>query len=127
MEGNQAARIRLKERINTESWRHQGACAEGVRSLTTRAEIAAWTSQFYPTRHSGPDDVNRAKAICAVCPVRAQCLAYALVNWEKVGIWGGETENERRVSRRSLNVTHPHADFETATGWAEARLVPQAA
>ena len=37
-----------------------------------------------------------AKAVCARCPVRAQCAAYALSTREPHGIWGGFTETERR-------------------------------
>lgn len=39
---------------------------------------------------------HRAKAICALCPVREPCLAYALRIREPHGIWGGLTEAERR-------------------------------
>jgi WhiB family redox-sensing transcriptional regulator len=37
-----------------------------------------------------------AKAVCARCPVRARCAAYALSTREPHGIWGGFTETERR-------------------------------
>jgi WhiB family transcriptional regulator, redox-sensing transcriptional regulator len=42
----------------------------------------------------------KAKAICAACPVRAQCLNYALGNSIKHGIWGGLDEEERARERR---------------------------
>lgn len=38
----------------------------------------------------------RAKSICVNCPVRAECLDYALEIREPYGIWGGLTEMERR-------------------------------
>ncbi len=38
----------------------------------------------------------RAKSICTVCPVRVECLDYAVVIKEPYGIWGGLTETERR-------------------------------
>ncbi|MGA9595618.1 MAG: WhiB family transcriptional regulator [Acidimicrobiia bacterium] len=38
----------------------------------------------------------RAKAVCQVCPVQADCLDYALESTEQYGIWGGYTETERR-------------------------------
>lgn len=38
----------------------------------------------------------RAKAICAECSVREECLDFALRIREPHGIWGGLTEAERR-------------------------------
>ena len=39
--------------------------------------------------------VAQAKAICAGCPVRRQCLAFALRTHQVHGVWGGLTEQER--------------------------------
>ena len=49
--------------------------------------------------------VAEAKAICARCPARAACLAYALADSDLRGVWGGVSERERRRmrgTRRSL-------------------------
>jgi WhiB family redox-sensing transcriptional regulator len=49
---------------------------------------------------------NRAKQLCASCPVRTECLAEALDNEIEWGVWGGMTERERRaLLRRRPNVT----------------------
>jgi WhiB family redox-sensing transcriptional regulator len=37
-----------------------------------------------------PAELERAKALCAGCPVRAACLAGALSREEPWGVWGGE-------------------------------------
>ncbi|MCW2686522.1 MAG: Transcription factor WhiB-like protein [Mycobacterium sp.] len=37
-----------------------------------------------------PVDLERAKALCADCPIRSQCLAAALEREEPWGVWGGE-------------------------------------
>jgi WhiB family redox-sensing transcriptional regulator len=37
-----------------------------------------------------PADVERAKALCQSCPMRAACLAGALERREPWGVWGGE-------------------------------------
>jgi WhiB family redox-sensing transcriptional regulator len=68
------------ERTNT-SWQQFAAC-RGV-----DPEV------FHPDTD---EDAEDAKAICGLCPVREPCLEYALVVREKLGVWGGLTERERR-------------------------------
>jgi WhiB family redox-sensing transcriptional regulator len=51
---------------------------------------------FFPER--GQSD-KPAKAICATCPVREECLDYALGTKVEHGIWGGTSENQRRMLR----------------------------
>lgn len=56
---------------------------------------------FFPPAHVERKDEKldrelRAKAICTSCPVRQQCLDYALEIREPHGIWGGMNEGERR-------------------------------
>jgi WhiB family redox-sensing transcriptional regulator len=46
-------------------------------------------------------DYTAERAVCASCPVREECLAYALADKDLVGMWGGTTERERREMRRS--------------------------
>ena len=41
--------------------------------------------------------VATAKAICAACPVMAQCSAHALKTKEPYGVWGGLGEEDREV------------------------------
>jgi len=41
-----------------------------------------------------------AKAICQACPVRAQCLQYALDAGETAGIWAGYSGRQLRRMRR---------------------------
>lgn len=43
---------------------------------------------------------GRAKEICSRCPVRTECLAYALEEGETYGVWGGLGERERKDLRR---------------------------
>jgi WhiB family transcriptional regulator, redox-sensing transcriptional regulator len=49
-------------------------------------------------------DIARAKRICAACPVTRQCLNYALHHRQEQGIWGGLTDDERRLVRRRVAV-----------------------
>ena len=59
---------------------------------------------FHPNRG---EDTAAAKAVCVKCLARVECLEYALTNNEKVGIWGGTSERERRAMRRELNLAKP--------------------
>jgi len=45
---------------------------------------------------------RRAKEICSMCPVRRDCLDYAMSIREPHGIWGGLNELERK--QRMANV-----------------------
>lgn len=46
----------------------------------------------------------RAKAVCATCPVKAECLQFALSapssSFYDFGIWAGTTAGERELIRR---------------------------
>ncbi len=57
------------------------------------------TRMFFPVRGEPTDS---AKAVCNGCSVRKECLEYALVINEHIGIWGGLTELERRKIRKAL-------------------------
>jgi WhiB family redox-sensing transcriptional regulator len=63
---------------------------------------------FFPARG---DSTAEAKAVCAGCTVRADCLEYALETVQRFGIWGGTAERERRRIRvaRRLNAHRPVA------------------
>lgn len=48
----------------------------------------------------GAREHKDAKKICRTCPVRRDCLSYAMDVPVDHGIWGGLTERERRRYRR---------------------------
>jgi WhiB family transcriptional regulator, redox-sensing transcriptional regulator len=54
---------------------------------------------FFPLAGAGAGRAKlaRAKAVCAACPVREQCLDYALQTEQAYGVWGGAAEGERRA------------------------------
>ena len=57
--------------------------------------------EFFPSDGVG---VERARRICAECPVRDACLEYALTNRIDHGVWGGASERERRRLLRARRV-----------------------
>ncbi|HEV7887935.1 MAG TPA: WhiB family transcriptional regulator [Acidimicrobiales bacterium] len=76
---------------DVDKWRAESACRDADVNL------------FFPAGVTGPAEVQilEAKAICAACPVRETCLAFAIQTNQEYGIWGGTTEDERRVLRRA--------------------------
>jgi WhiB family redox-sensing transcriptional regulator len=54
------------------------------------------TEWWFPERG---DPTEQAKIICHTCPVRLDCLNYALNIPSLVGIWGGMSGKERRQIR----------------------------
>jgi WhiB family transcriptional regulator, redox-sensing transcriptional regulator len=75
-----------------EGWAARGACRHSDPEL------------FFPVSTSGPaaGQVARAKLVCTRCPVRPECLEYALNSGQDFGVWGGASESERRAMRRRL-------------------------
>ena len=73
--------------ITIDTWAHRGACR------TIPKNHKEW---FFSESHKKMD---KAKAICATCPVRIECLEHAVTVREK-GIWGGETGQGRERIRR---------------------------
>ena len=60
-------------------------------------------SLFFPVGTTGPSihDIEKAKSICGGCPVRAECLQYAMDTGPQYGIFGGLTGEERQSLRLS--------------------------
>ncbi|MFD5412451.1 WhiB family transcriptional regulator [Streptomyces nojiriensis] len=72
-------------------WRHQAACRE------TDPEL------FFPIGNTGPAllQIEEAKAVCRRrCPVKEQCLQWALDTNQSEGVWGGLSQGERRAMKR---------------------------
>lgn len=66
---------------NEDDWRRNGLCRG---------------SRFPDRWHSYTvEDVAKAKAVCAQCPVLSACREWGLTHAEASGIWGGMTERER--------------------------------
>lgn len=66
------------------SWRDHSICAGS-------------TVNFFTNKKSV---VAEQKALCSRCPVRVQCLDFAVRN-DQEGTWGGMTEGERKEMARA--------------------------
>ncbi len=82
-----------------EAWRRRAAC------------IGEDPAVFFPEPGRVSTDIVAARAVCARCPVRVECLEYALVA-EDIGIWGGTTPPQRAAIRRqrATRVVRPQAN-----------------
>src|SRR4051812_12233336 len=72
-------------------WQRQAACRDVPVELF-----------FPPDEERGPARRRRieaARAVCARCPVRTPCRDFARSADERYGIWGGESEEDRRSLR----------------------------
>lgn len=67
-------------------WRAEAACRGVDPSL------------FFPER---AESAAEAKAICWGCPVRRECLAFAMSQDDSLaGVWGATTHRQRRIHRQ---------------------------
>jgi WhiB family transcriptional regulator, redox-sensing transcriptional regulator len=77
-------------------WRSRAACAGSDPEV------------FFPIGTMGPGlrEVSRALTICRGCPVSATCLDWALRSRQEFGVWGGTTEEDRRLLLRPGQPRH---------------------
>lgn len=75
---------------------------------------------FHPQRG---EPTEPAKRVCASCPVRQECLDWALEANEKHGVWGGMSERQRRQLRIAANIASRERpiDHGTYRGYAQHR------
>ena len=92
-----AQRAALEPAEEQGDWWRSAACQE------------ADPEMFFPVSPAGRgrDEAARAKAFCAACQVRRQCLQFALATHQAHGVWGGTTDEERRRHRRSRALGEP--------------------
>ena len=63
---------------------HQAPAEPGAETIPCRDyDAELWFAER-------PEDVEFAKTLCGMCPVRMQCLAGALERHEPWGVWGGQ-------------------------------------
>jgi WhiB family transcriptional regulator, redox-sensing transcriptional regulator len=72
------------------TWRNRSACLDEDPEL------------FFPIGSTGPalNQIARAKVVCGVCEVAVTCLKWANESGNDAGVWGGQSEDERRAVKR---------------------------
>jgi hypothetical protein len=104
-------------------WEVDAACyreeTAEVKRLLLSFGIKSMTELFYPPRIKSKYHVfaNEAKKHClgpngrTPCPVRKQCLSWAIATEEEHGIWGGMSHRERNaLVRKAARAVHVRVD-----------------
>jgi WhiB family redox-sensing transcriptional regulator len=78
--------LRLLAAGEPEDWRDRASCA------------TADPEEFFQEKGGS---TKTAKKVCMECPVRTECLEYALEHDIRFGVWGAKSERERRALRRA--------------------------
>lgn len=78
--------------VDNLKWQAEGLCA-----LPTNSQLVDYFFSKIPL------EKYAAKNLCFTCPVRQQCLQWALENKQIWGVWGGKDEVE---IRRALSVSY---------------------
>lgn len=77
--------VRMVNEDMNRTWRLRAACRDGE------------PQNFFPVGDwdASLPQIDAAKAVCILCPVRKDCLEYAYRTNRTRGIWGGLTADER--------------------------------
>ncbi len=89
----------LQDRWNEFDWRKDATCRDLNPEL------------FFPIGVTGQavDQIEIAKSHCVTCPSKDFCLEFAVTTNQEYGVWGGTTEDERRVLRRQWRAANRRA------------------
>lgn len=93
--------VSKKQRVDVES------VSEPRSSWSTRGACSIAPDAFMRE----PLDVTACKQVCNHCPVQKLCLAYAIANDEKFGVWGGKDRRERKALKSVLDVSQVPLEF----------------
>lgn len=85
----------LASTTDDDAWRDHARCRDTDPDL------------FFPVGTTGQAlvSIDYAKQVCGECVVNGECLDFALETNQDSGIWGGLSEEERRVIRRQRAAT----------------------
>ena len=72
------------------TWRNRSACLDEDPEL------------FFPIGNTGPAllQIEEARVVCCRCEVVETCLSWAVESRQDAGVWGGQSDDERRALKR---------------------------
>lgn len=83
-------------------WQHYGA------DWWAYAACVGMDPELWQPGSGSPEIEERrlklAKSVCRRCPVREECLVFAVRTGQKAGVWGGMTMQERAHSERCRRI-----------------------
>ena len=77
----------------SEDWREDALCSQVGGDL------------WFP--EEGGDGGTAAKRACALCPVQAECLEYAVTTFQTWGVWAGKTRAQLAKIRLERGLVNP--------------------
>lgn len=78
-------------------WLKRGAC------------VGVPPEMFFPKGSRG-GALNKARQVCAACPVIEQCQDHAILH-EPAGFWGGMTQDERQNERVKRGLPFKYSEY----------------
>lgn len=99
-------RPQIRERLS------EGSSVTDFLALLGSLEVAPWMVEgrcadadnpdaWFPTQGKHSTTTMTAIRICSLCPVAAECFAFAVARPELEGIWAGTTQRQRRAARKA--------------------------
>jgi WhiB family redox-sensing transcriptional regulator len=76
--------------MRAQGWRHAALC------------VGRDQGSWFPANDEDAFQTLEARRVCGECPVRDECLTYAVEAHEKHGIWGGLSPKERAAYGRRV-------------------------
>lgn len=93
---NRSTNINISPIAENWEWQYQGACRN--------TDPENFFLEYNQRGTSKRKKELAAIAICNTCPVKRECLEHALKVPEMFGVWGGMTEEQRRILLRKRGV-----------------------
>lgn len=120
----------LRLRTAAPAWEHGKCCGQA-----TGPDNDPWFDNSDEDSGGHPNEQDWARDFCNgtghdldfPCPIRHDCLIFALVNNERAGVWGGTSEIDRRALRKMWpwpGGDEPHPEWEWHPPGEVAKMLP---